>query len=564
MTEFLRNIAEMERPRGRVLAISLAILILWTAGVMAATTPPGTTIKSQATAEYCDDNGNPLSALSNIISITTLAGSPKLKLQKIADPDPVRAGLNLVYTIQMENRGVTRLTGVVLTDPLPPETTFMSADSGGSLSADEKEVVWNIGNLEVGEKRAVTFTAQTAKDLAQGHLIKNTATIISSKAGSQKAGTITSVNARTPGEVAFFDANWQPAYGYMSGDTINIQVKDPDQNVNTSVIETVTVVLTDPATGDTETVILTETGPNTGIFRGGISTTLAATAIESGILSVAADSRIQATYTDALDALTVTSASALIDPLGIVFDSVTGDPVSGAVVTLRNWDNTTNSIDLTSWPSLPPGQVNPSAPTGADGRFAFPLVPAGDYAFQVTPPAGYTYPSAVADSDMPAGYIINIASRGGKFTLKIGDPQLISDIPVDPPMGHLTIKKTANKTTASIGDLVIYTLTLENNGASPVTNIAVKDVMPHGIAPVMGSSQMDGSAFDDPKASGNRTFTWQSPDLVPNDSFTMSYRAVVGPDSRAGNGINTASASGRSVGRTIASNKASFKIKITG
>ena len=105
--------------------------------------------------------------------------------------------------------------------------------------------------------------------------------------------------------------------------------------------------------------------------------------------------------------------------------------------------------------------------------------------------------------------------------MSVGDPPLISDIPVDPPPGHLTIKKTANKTAASIGDLVMYTLTLENNGSSPVTSIAVADVMPHGMAPVTGSSQMDGTAFDDPKASGNRTFTWQAPNLAPDDSFTI-------------------------------------------
>ena len=39
----------------------------------------------------------------------------------------------------------------------------------------------------------------------------------------------------------------------------------------------------------------------------------------------------------------------------ILFDSVTGVPVTGTIVTLRNWNGLTNSCDLTSWPVLPPG-----------------------------------------------------------------------------------------------------------------------------------------------------------------------------------------------------------------
>lgn len=178
---------------------------------------------------------------------------------------------------------------------------------------------------------------------------------------------------------------------------------------------------------------MTETGPDTGIFRGGVTSSLAASAANSGILTVSANSRVTATYSDALDAVVVSTASALIDPLGIVFNSVTGAPVAGTVVTLRNWNGVANSCDLTSWPVLPPGEVNPAVPTGADGKFAFPLVPPGDFCFQVTPSAGYTFPSAVAASDLPAGFTIGNGSRGEKFTLNVGDPPLIRDIPVDPP-----------------------------------------------------------------------------------------------------------------------------------
>jgi len=497
-------------------------------------------------------------------TVVTTVSTQSLLLLKMDTPDPVRAGLNLVYTLQVENTGSVPLTGVVLSDPIPIGTTFVSADSGGIAAAGARQVDWNIGPLAVGQKTTVKLTVLVDKALAEGQLIENTATATSNEMATQTVRAVSGVNARTPGKVEFYDAAWQPAYGYMSGSAVNLQVTDPDQNVDSTIAETVTIVLTDFKTGDTETLVLTETGPNTGFFRGGLTSSLGASAANDGTLTVSANSRIRATYTDALDAAPVHTASALIDPLGIVFDSVTGAPVSGSVVTLRNWNALTNTCDLSGpLPVLPPGQVNPAVPTGADGKFAFPLVPPGDFCFQVAPSTGYTFPSAVPDAGLPAGYTIGNGSRGEKFTLNVGDPPLVRDIPVDPPAGRLTITKTANKSAAAIGDLVLYTLSLSNSGSAPVTALTVTDVMPHGIVYLKGSSMMDGVAGANPQVTGARTFTWTLAGLAPGASVELAYRAVVGPDSAAGTGINTAVAAGTSLGRRIVSNTARFKIKIS-
>jgi uncharacterized repeat protein (TIGR01451 family) len=497
-------------------------------------------------------------------TVVTIVSTQSLMLLKMDSPDPVRAGTNLTYTLQIKNTGTTSLTGIVLSDPLPVGTTFVSASGGGVADTGNRQVNWNIGNLAVGEERTVTLTVSVDKTLAQGQLIENTATATSSEMVPQTVRAVSGVSARTVGQVQFLNAcGGQEVIGYANGDTIYVNITDLDQNIDPAVAETITVVLTDSVTGDTETVTLTETGLNTGIFCGSVHSSINTSASNDGTLSVAAKSRIQATYTDSLDASPVYIASALIDPLGTVFDSIAGTPVSGAVVTLRNWNNITNSCDLTSWPTLPPGQVNPALATGTDGKFAFPLVSPGDYCFQVTPPAGYTFPSVVSDTELPAEFTIGNGSRGDKFTLSVGDPALIRDIPVDPPIGKLVITKTANKTAAAIGDLVIYTLKLENKGDAPVTNIQISDVMPHGISYIGGSSLIDGNAAADPKASGGRTFTWGTSALAPNKSIEITYRAVVGPDAQMGTGINTVTASGTSLGRMVASNRASVEIKIT-
>lgn len=501
-------------------------------------------------------------AKASNMTVTTVS-TQSLLLLKMDAPDPVRAGTAITYTLQMENSGSLPLTGVVLSDVLPSETSYLADDSGGVVLAGGSQVEWAIGALAAGETKTVFLTVLTDPSLAQGHIIENTASVRTNETGAHTVRTVTTVNARTAGQVAFFNASWQPVYGYRSGDAIYIQVDDPDQNVDPNLAETVTVVLVNTISGDTETVILTETGLNTGIFRGSMATTAAATAHESGDLTVPPDSRVRVTYTDPLDAAPVSSASALIDPLGVVFDSVTGTPVAGAMVTLRNWDAVADACDLASWPALPPGEVNPAAPTGADGKFAFPLVPPGDFCFQVAPPAGYTYPSVVPDADLPAGFTIGNGSRGEKFTLNVGDPPLIRDIPLDPPSGRLTITKTGNKRAAAIGDMIGYSLKLSNNGEAPVTAMTITDVMPHGIQYLAGSSRIDGQALPDPRVLGNRTFAWDIAGLPPGASLEIAYRAVAGPDSPRGDGINRAVASGMSLGETVASNTASFKVEIT-
>jgi len=496
-------------------------------------------------------------------TLVTTVSTQSLLLLKMDTPDPVRAGNNIIYTLQLENTGSVPLTGIVLRDPIPVGTVFVSATGGGVAAAGARQVDWAIGSLAPGAKQTVTLTVQVDKTLGQGQLIDNTAAAFSNEMPAQTVQAVSVVSARTQGTIEFFDAAWQPAYAYRSGNAVNLQVRDADQNLDPLIAETVTAVLTDSKTGDTETVVLTETGPDTGIFRGGLASSLAASTANNGTLTVSANSRVTATYTDTLDAVVVSTASALIDPLGIVFNSVTGAPVAGTVVTLRNWNGLTNTCDLTSWPVLPPGEVNPAVPTGADGKYAFPLVPPGDFCFQVTPAPGYTFPSAVANSDLPAGFTIGNGSRGEKFTLNVGDPPLIRDIPVDPPIGRLTIAKTASRTTAAIGDLLIYVLKLTNNGSAPVNLLTVTDVMPHGLAYIAGSTRMNGAASADPQTTGKRTFAWTVANLAPAGSVEIAYRVLVGPDSQAGTGINTATAAGLSLGKTIVSNTASVKVKIT-
>jgi len=55
---------------------------------------------------------------------------------------------------------------------------------------------------------------------------------------------------------------------YLNKDLIVIRVTDLDQNLNANKIDTVTITITNPSTGDTEILILQESEPNSGVFIG--------------------------------------------------------------------------------------------------------------------------------------------------------------------------------------------------------------------------------------------------------------------------------------------------------
>lgn len=251
---------------------------------------------------------------------------------------------------------------------------------------------------------------------------------------------------------------------------------------------------------------------------------------------------------------------ALIDPLGVVFDSTTGNLLVGAVVTLRNWNNVTNSCDLTSLPVLPPGQINPALPTGADGKFAFPLVPPGDYCFDVAPPVDYSYPSTVVT--LPVGFNIGPGSRGEKFTLSIGDPALIRDIPVDPSsVSTLWLQKIANKESAGQGDFILYQLVVNNNGkVASLAGVKVTDTLPIGFRLRKGSVKINRVTVADPAISANgRTLTFSVGTLAAGSSATIDYVVEVTAGTPLGDAINSAVAR---AGKDVKSNNARFIVKI--
>src|SRR5262249_4729886 len=59
---------------------------------------------------------------------------PSLVISKVDAGIPVGPGIDVDYMITLANIGTADATGVTITDPLPANTTLVSADNGGSLT----------------------------------------------------------------------------------------------------------------------------------------------------------------------------------------------------------------------------------------------------------------------------------------------------------------------------------------------------------------------------------------------------------------------------------------------
>ncbi len=256
------------------------------------------------------------------------------------------------------------------------------------------------------------------------------------------------------------------------------------------------------------------------------------------------------------------TANILVDPFGVVFDSITNMPIANATVKLVLADGSPAVVfDDAQKRCTPPRdpQADPACPenatitTGPTGEYRFPFVPVAKYKLIITAPAGYSYPSVVPITDLaPFHREVKLdGSYGFAFDVTPEGPIEI-DVPMDPPLvfsSTLFVKKTTTRKTVEVGDFIDYQIVVRN--ASP-TNTDAKDVLlvdhlPQGFSYVLGSARVDKVA-NEPAGGRGPTLTFKLGDLKTGKEITITYRAQVGVGALRGDGVNRARAQENIVG----------------
>ena len=139
------------------------------------TLPDGSTIEHKK-GDRMYPNGE---ALTESNSTYNVVKEPRLIGVKAIDGkesgDKVKAGEELTYTITLTNKGEISATNIVLKDPIPGHSTFVSASDEGEFDFDSDMVTWNLGTLAVGESKTVTLVVKVGSTTTVDKLIINAA-----------------------------------------------------------------------------------------------------------------------------------------------------------------------------------------------------------------------------------------------------------------------------------------------------------------------------------------------------------------------------------------------------
>jgi len=183
--------------------------------------------------------------------------------------------------------------------------------------------------------------------------------------------------------------------------------------------------------------------------------------------------------------------------------------------------------------------VTPFPGDGAGNQVAGPLAPGAslDLVLRVTPPQGSA--GRVSTITVTATSMLAPARNAS-----LSDQLVVLAAELAP---LLRISKLAGSPVAEAGDLVPYTVQLENIGASALSHATVSDFLPRGFRYLKGSTLLDGSPFPDPAGAGQQ-LSWDLGSLDPGRLRTLSYRCSVSADAPVGSAVNSATGSGLTPG----------------
>ncbi len=571
--------------------------------------PTGTLITNQATVYseespnlLTDGDGNP--ATGPEPTVVVVGDAQQLGIAKevaVVGGGPADAGATLEYTVTVQNFGAVPALYVVITDdldvPNPGYLTYVDQSAtmngladgitfaGSILEADYSSVN---GALDPGETITLRFRAVINPNLDEGTTITNVAQVTWNDP-KQWAEAMVSI-----------DVGGVPDSGILSGTIWHDADHDDTPDGIERPLETWSVTLL----RDGKPVRATQSDADGNFVLAGIQPNYLTDeeyslvfAAPGATARTAMMGRTDSDFTDGLqriDEIQVQGGSNLralnmpVDPNGVVYNSITRTPVSGAALTLvdvRNgmpipagcFDDPNQQDQVTVGNGYYKFDLNfsdPACPSGLnfaiqaivpDSRFVggvselippssdattLPLdVPACAGSTDDAVPATAQYCEAQDSEFAPATAVpARSAATAYYLFLKLddsripGSAQLFNNhIPLDPRLdGAVSVSKTTPRLNVSRGDLVPYVITVGNSYEADLPDVTIADRFPAGFRYVEGSARFDNVATE-PVIAG-RELLWPNVLLVTDAQHTIKLLLTVGPGVTEGEFVNRAQA----------------------
>jgi uncharacterized repeat protein (TIGR01451 family) len=462
---------------------------------------------------------------------TTVTSAPVLNISKTDAPDPVTAGGNIAYTVSYSNAGNMNATGVVLTDAVPANTSFVSATGGGALAGGV--VTWNVGALNAGASGSVQMVVQVNSPLANGTVITNGSYQIDSNETSPTAGAAVTTTV-------------------SSAPVLNVSKGDAPDPVNAGSSITYTITYSNTGTADATGTTITDTVPANTTFvsaTGGGSLAGGVVTWNLGLLSAGASGSVQLV----VQVVTPLANGTVITNGAYAIDSSETAPTAGAAVT-----TTVNSIPVLSVTKS--GAPDPVA-AGANLTYTIGYTNSGTAnatgtVISDTVPANTAFVSATGGGTLAAGMVtwnigalaagasgsvqlvVQLASplpngsfvNNTAYSIDSNETTPVAGVPTSntvtssPSLGATKTVTDLNGGSLNSGDTLAYTITVTNSGNGTATNTFLSDAIPANTTLVAGSLTSDDAT--DVRTEGN-PLTVAIGDLGPDPDVVVTFRVVI-------------------------------------
>lgn len=504
------------------------------------------TVSSDSTDNNPGDNSD--------TETTNVDGGVDLSITKTDNPDPVLAGNQLTYTLSVANAGPATATNLTVSDTLLSELTLVSASGTGWSCSDDAPaspttVTCTLATLPVGAANPIVIVSTVDPSTTNGTALSNTA-------------TVTSTNIElNPGD----ESDTEPTNVGTEAD-LSLVKNDVSDPVEAGTNVTWTLSVTNNGPSDAQGVTVTDTLPT--------EVTLVSA---SGTGWSCSDDAPAVPTT-----VTCTDASLSPGPANPITIVATVDPSTANGTTLNNTasatttttdpnpgnnsDGETTTIDTAADLTIVKTDLPDPAVAGQNLFFFINVTnngPSDAQTVVVSDPlptevsfisASPTQGTCMHDGSPTGGLVtcnLNTMGDGDVVTITIttrvdasftgtsvSNTANVSSGTTDPNPGNddtetttitqeadISVGKIDNPDPVVAGEVLTWTITIDNNGPSDAQNVDMTDVLPSGVTLVGGSvTPSQGSCVE------GSTITCSIGTVPAQDSATVVFSVIVDSD----------------------------------
>jgi uncharacterized repeat protein (TIGR01451 family) len=572
----------------------------------------GKTITMNPSVEYIQSNCTQTSAVAGttiVVQTPTVATTTAdIAIVKTVDVPYTFQGATLNYTLTVSANGPATSTGVVASDTLPSDLTFVSATTSAG-SYDPSTGLWTIGDMGAGSTSTLTIAAKVDSDTPVGTTLTNTGTVTESASS-------TDPNLANNSSTVSINVT-KMALPPLAADISIAKAVDTTSTVAGATIN-YTITATDLGPATSTGVVATDTLPSGLTFVSANASVGTSYSTSTGTWTIGTLSP-NATATLAI-AATVNAAAAGTTVTNTAFVAEAASSTDGTTVTYTydpNLANNSSSVSTTITPnsvscSLSASQFYTDLNNGTITAGSIVLNAAsGTASFSIVNRTQCTAPISLASYKMfvvpngphwlstqqlfdsasspaiPASstttFVVNVApcmTQIDSFygptpvTLLDSDPYQYPNVPFvlawmfanngdlcggSTSSADIAITKTADTTSTVVGTTINYTITATDLGPDAATGVTATDTLPSGLSFVSATSS-SGTAYN--FGSG----TWTIGTLSPNATATLAIAATVNPGAAGTTVTNTATIaeSASSTDPNLANNSSTVSTVVAG